>query len=269
MRVALRGRAHLPVPGGGRARVGDALRLGPQRRLARHERAAERVVRPGRDRLGVDLHDGVVGAVDVEVEAHAEQVLVVRCGQLPADPPAVRHVGPLHRGAGVEDAGQLHLELDRAVEVEVPEDAVLVVADGVHRRDDEAATATHLGQAREVVGVLPEDAVVLLVDADRVAGRARVAVGQREVRVQVADLAQAVAAEREGVGERAEAVLADVHDVLEAVVGCDIAVRHDHLGQRRALQHRPRHAVVNPRDVVQHEAVDRVHGRGEPPAVPA
>ena len=86
---------HPPVAGAWRIGVGDASDSRAQRRLAGHERAAEAgcPARPAAPRSRSD--DRVVGAVDVEVEAHAEQVLVVRRGQLPADPAAVRHVGAL------------------------------------------------------------------------------------------------------------------------------------------------------------------------------
>ena len=70
-----------------------------------------------------------------------------------------------------DDAGELHLELDVAVEVEVPVEAVLVVADGRDEADHEAARAADLVGAAVQVVVLPEDPVVLFVHADRVARR--------------------------------------------------------------------------------------------------
>ena len=67
------------------------------------------------------------------------------------------------------DPGELHLELHGAVEVEVPVEPVLVVADGGDGADHQAPRPAHLGAARDHVDVLPEDAVVLLVHADGVA----------------------------------------------------------------------------------------------------
>ena len=59
-----------------------------------------------------------------------------------------------------------------------------------------------------------------------------------EHRVEVVDLAEAVAAERQRVDQRAEVVLAAVEGVLADVRRRRIAVRHDHLRHRRAMQDR-------------------------------
>ena len=55
-----------------------------------------------------------------------------------------------------------------SVEAEVPAEGVVVVADGGHRVDDEAAGATIFDEPAAVVGVLPEQAVILFVETDRV-----------------------------------------------------------------------------------------------------
>ena len=55
-----------------------ALLLGAQRGAALHQREPVRVVRAGRQRLGLGHVDGVVLAVDVEVEPRDEEVLVER-----------------------------------------------------------------------------------------------------------------------------------------------------------------------------------------------
>ena len=89
------------------------------------------------------------------------------------------------RGArGEHDPGRLDLELDGAVEVEVPVEAVVVVADRGEEGDHQPALPAHLAGPGEQVGVLPEDPVVLLVHADRVGDRLRVAevVGDHRVR---------------------------------------------------------------------------------------
>ena len=116
-----------------------------------------------------------------------------------------------------EDAGQLDLELDVAVLVEIPEEAVLVVLDRRDRRDDQPARAAHLRVVGQpAVGVLPEDAEVFLVHADGVLDRQRLAAAVAQVGVEVADQAEAVAAELQAVGAHAHAVLADVEGVLAA-----------------------------------------------------
>src|SRR5215469_2463793 len=108
------------------------------------------------------------------------------------------------------DPGHLDLALDRAVQVEVPVEAVVVVADGGEVRNDESALPPGLRRAVEDVGVLPEDADVLLVDADSVAHLARLAGFAAHDRVQVGDLAEAVAAELKGVDPLADQVLTRV-----------------------------------------------------------
>ena len=164
------------------------------------------------------------------------------------------------------DAGELHLELDVAVEVEVPEEAVLVVA---HRRDeahDEPAAAPDLAPAALQVDVLPEDPVVLLVHADRVRDRPRLALLVREHRVEVVDLSEAVAPERERLRHAPEAPLARVERVLPSVQLAGVAVRHDHLRDRRAVQDRTRAPVVVVGDLVQHEALVRDRTRSGTPS---
>lgn len=59
-------------------------------------------------------------------------------------PPALDVLAGSH-GIGVEDAGQLDLELDGAVLVEDPVDAVLVVGGREGLGDDELAAARHDG----------------------------------------------------------------------------------------------------------------------------
>ena len=98
-----------------------------------------------------------------------------------------------------EHARQLDLVLDRAVVVEVPEVPVLVVADGRDERDDEAAQAPDLDLLGAEVRVLPGDPGVLLVHADRVGHHERVAVLVVDEAVEVRDVADAVAAERQRV----------------------------------------------------------------------
>jgi len=74
---------------------------------------------------GVDFEDGVIRAVDVGVDAETEEVLVV----VRVDP-RVYFRAPRRRGlarvqgVGVQDAREFDLELDRAVLVEDPVDAV-------------------------------------------------------------------------------------------------------------------------------------------------
>ena len=137
--VPHRGVHDLPEAPGERVEdpLGLALR-GQQRRLG-VEGVVVRVLGPGRVGDGVDLVDRVVEPVHHHVEPGVEEVLVngpVDPGRDHLAPPRLLP-GPL--GAVRDDAGQLDLELDRAVLVEVPVEAVLVVADRRDGRHDQAA----------------------------------------------------------------------------------------------------------------------------------
>mgnify|MGYP006170517057 CR=1 FL=1 len=69
-------------------------------------------------------------------------------------------------GRGEDDAGGLGLELDGAVEVEVPVEAVVVVADGGEEGNHQAAVPAGVVDAGPEVAVLGQDAPVLLMHAD-------------------------------------------------------------------------------------------------------
>ena len=127
----------------------------------------------------------------------------------------------------------LGLELDGAVEVEVPVEAVVVVADRGEERDHQAALAAHLAGVGEQVRVLPEDAVVLLVHADGVADGLRVAEVVGDDGVGVVDVAEAVAAQLEGVGVAGEHVLAAVEVVLPEAHRCRLGRRAPPSRRRR------------------------------------
>src|ERR1700680_861073 len=103
-----------------------------------------RVFRPWRRRFAVDLFDGVFDSVHHHVEPDVEKVLVVRTIDAWRDQRAVGGLNARCNGPGRDDASELDLILDGPVLVEVPEEAVLVVADGGDGRDHEAARPPHL-----------------------------------------------------------------------------------------------------------------------------
>lgn len=95
-------------------------------------------------RDGIDLEDGVLVAVDLRVDAQTEQVLMVVGVDASVDfgAPALGVFAFVH-GVRVEDTSQLDLELDGAVLVQDPVDAVFVVGSREDLRDDEFAAASH------------------------------------------------------------------------------------------------------------------------------
>jgi hypothetical protein len=195
-----------------------AFSFGAQRGAVLHEREAVLVCRADRERFGLGHVDGVGLAVDVEVEPGDEEVLVERRVGALVDQRAVGRPGALGEVGGDHDPGRPHVALDVAVLVEAPVDEVLVVGDRHVEGDDEPSCTAGLG-AGLGVDVLPEDGVVLLVDADRVADRVRLALGVVHDGVEVGDLAEAVATQLERGGHEAETRLADVEGRAAVVVG--------------------------------------------------
>ena len=118
------------------------------------------------------------------------------------------------------------------------------------------------------VVVLPQDPVVFLVHADRVLHGVRLAFLGREDGVEVVDDAEAVAAELERVRHASEAPLAGVERVLPPVHRAGVAVRHDHLRDRRTRQHPTEPIAVAVVDVVQRQAFVGVEADAERPALP-
>src|SRR5262249_61816661 len=135
--------------------------------------------------------------------------------------------------SGRDDARHLDLQLDGAVLVEVPEEAVLVVPDGGDGGDDEAARAPHLDVAGAKGRVLPEKPEVLFVQTNSVLQRDRLAVRVGHDGIEGADLAETIAAEVEAIGEPAHAVLALVEGVLSPARRRGDAGGTDSLGEAR------------------------------------
>ena len=175
---------------------------------------------------------------------------------------------PARVRGGEQRAGQLDLALDRAVEVEVPVEAVVVVADGGEERDHQAPLAAGLGRAVEDVRVLPEDPGVLLMDADGVADRPRLAAVAGHRGVQVGDLAEAVAAQLERVGPLPDQVLAGVEIGLP-VPELRVPVGHHHLGDGCPVDDRPVPPAVADADLVQDQPLAGVEADPHGPALPA
>ena len=158
------------VPGAAGVVVADAGCLGFEGSFARHESVAVAVLFAADGSVaghGVDFEDGVGVAVDAGVEAQAEEVLVVVRVDARVDFCAVGRGGlAFGDGVGGEDAGEFDFELDYAVLVHDPVDAVFVVAGGEDLADDELAGARGGAGGVAEVGVFEEDAVVFFVDAD-------------------------------------------------------------------------------------------------------
>jgi hypothetical protein len=113
--------------------------------------------------------------------------------------------------------------------------------------------------------VLPEDAVVLLVQAHDLRNHVRVAVVVGECRVEVADFAQAVASVDERGGEPPQPVFAAVEVVDPGARRMRVSVRYDHLRDRRPVDD----GSVEIAQLVEDQTFAGVEADAEPPVLPA
>ena len=257
-----------PVPAGERVDGPLRRRLAGQQRRCRPPRVPGGVVRPGGIRLAVDLVDGVGEPVDHHVQPDVEEVLVVGPVDVRGDQRAVARPLAVGDCAVRDHAGELDLVLDAAVLIEVPVEAVLVVAHRGDGRDHQPPGTPDLDEAAPEIEVLPEDPGVLLVQADRVLDRHRLAPVVRDHAVEVADLAETVAAQLQGVGPDAEPELAHVEDVLAVLGGPGVAVGDEHLRQGGPVDDRAQDVSVLVADGVQHQALARCEADPEAPLLP-
>jgi hypothetical protein len=244
-----------------------AIGLRAQRDVADHQRQPVRVVLGHRQRLRFGGIDGVRRPVDVEVEPRDDEVLMERGICSLVDERAVRRLLALREVRRDHDPGRPDLALDATVLVEAPVDEVLIVGDGDVERHYEPSGPAHLG-AVQVVHVLPEDRVVLLVDADGVRDRARFSPGVVDHGVDIGDLAEAIAAQLQRRRHEAQAPLADVEGGPPVVVRGGISVRHDHLGERKAVGDWAEPAAVVVADGVQNQAFPVVESQPQLPVLP-
>jgi hypothetical protein len=152
--------------------------------------------------------------------------------------------------------------------VQRPVEAVVVVRHGGEAGNDQLAAASHLGASRAGVDVLPEDGVVFLVDADAVHDRLRFTVAVQVLHVEVADLAEAVAAEFEARGEGAGPVLTPVEEVLAVGRRVAVEVRNVHLVDGGTLQHGALDLTVEVVEFVEHETLAVAEAHPEGPVLP-
>ena len=193
--------------------------------------------------------------VDVSVELRRHQRPVLGC------------LAGRHRRS-IYDAGQFYFQLYRAVLVEVPEEPVLVIADRRDAGHHETPRAPHLGLAGTPVAVLPEDAVVFFMQANRVGDGHHTAAAVVHHSVEIVDLPQAVAAEGKGVGQRADAVLAGVEGVLAVVVLAGVTVGNDHVRKRGPVDDGPNSSLVVVTDVVDHQPFPGSETDAQAPLLP-
>ena len=103
------------------------------------------------------LGDAVVLAVDHHVQARIEEVLVGRAAKSFSHHTAPRIGLACSNRRRLDDAGQLDLELDRSVLVEVPVEAIVVVSHGREKGNDQTPRTPHFKRLVAKFVMLPED----------------------------------------------------------------------------------------------------------------
>ena len=227
-----------------------------------------RVRRPFGFHLAVDFVDGVFRAVHHHVHADIEAVLVVRGIKARGDLCAVLARIAGNYRPGIHDSRQLDLILDRAVLIEIPVKAVLVVADSGDERDDQAPGAAYFGPVGAPVHVFPEDPKIFFMHADHIRHLENAAPAACHIGIKVADLAKAVAAQLQCIRQHADPVLTAVKCVFMVMIVAGIAVRHDHIAERRSVHDRADLAAVQVADGVQHQPFTGSETNAERPLLP-
>lgn len=188
-------------------------------------------------RHGIVLDDRVVGAVNLGVDSEGEDVLVVVGVDGGSDLGAVGggNLGGVH-AVGVEHARQLDLELVGAVEGEGVVEAVLVVGGGDDLRDDELAVAGRDDGSVAVVGVLVQETVVFLVNADGILDDGGITLASSHDSVEIVDSTLAITSQLERVGHQTGTILTNVESVLLVVRRLGVTVGNHHLDDTDAVE---------------------------------
>ena len=116
--------------------------------------------------------------------------------------------------------------------------------------------------------MLPGEAGIFLMQADRVFDRAWGAEQVRDHRVEIVDRAETVAAEFQRIGHSTKPDFAAVKHVLPVMAALRRAVRHDHLGDRGAIDDRPPSSLMRIADCMENQALTAVEADAEVPVLP-
>ena len=203
-----------------------------------------------RHRVRLVVHEPVAPPVEHGVDAQREDVLMVHRQHAGVHDRAEIHADALVDRLRAQHARRAHLVHHLSCLVEHERQYILVVA---HRDDalqHQLSVPRHRRAARPVVGVLPADAAVLLVNTHAVGQVHRLAFVIGDDGGEVLDVAQAVAAQLQVVGHGAGAGVAEVEGRFLVEWVAWVRVRDVHVGEGKAVEERSR--VV--RDVVQDHA---------------
>ena len=217
----------------------------------------------------INLEDSVIGAVDVGVHAETEQVLVVVGVDTRVDfgTPALGILTRVHR-VGVQNSGQLDVELDSSILVEDPVHAVLIVGGSEDVGNDQLPATGHNDRLVPKIGVLEQDTSVLFVNANRVLYNGASTSTVHKCSIHVVDGTLAVAAQRQTVRHVAASILAQVERVFTLMRVLRVSVGNHHLGERQTVEHRADVALVIICDVIEHDTLAVVEANVDVPVLP-
>src|SRR5581483_5857187 len=128
-------------------------------------------------------------------------------------------------------ACHFYFKLNGAILVEIPEVAILVVANGGDERNDQTARTTHLCLIRAPIYMLPKDAIIFFVHTDDIGQFYQIAAAVSHEGSKIVNVAQAIASDFEGISQRPHAIFSYIEGVLAVVGWAGVAVGNDHLYQ--------------------------------------
>lgn len=241
--------------------------------LLRVERVPILVLRAadlGRAAHGVNHKHGIVGTINIRINAQTEQVLVVVCvdAGVHFSAPAVGVLAGIH-GVCVEDTSELDLQLDSAVLVEDPIHAIFVVRSRKDVRDDELSGARDCAAVVPEVGVLKENSGIFLVNTDSVLNRSGCPGSVHKRSIEIVNRALAVTAQAKRVCHVATSVLSQIEGMLPLMRMFRVAIRHNHFGQREPPECVPFSTLIVERNVGKNKSFAVVEANVQFPVLPA
>lgn len=263
---------HLPCTARSAVVVGLGLAAGAKLGLLGVEGVAVEVLGAANRSVAGDCvnHvDGVVCSVNHGVDAETEEMLMVVRVDLGVHLSAPRtSILTRVERVGVEDTSELDLRLDGSVLVEDPLASILVVGGSKDLLDDELASTGDGDGVISEVSVLEENTVVLLVNADGVLDGADRTIAGSKVGIEVVNDTLAVAAESQRVGKVTSTVFTEIKGVLALVRVLGVAIRHNHLRERKTVEDGTLNALVVEGDVVENDTLLVVEANVELPVLP-
>src|SRR5438874_4510138 len=170
--------------------------------------------------------------------------------------------------AAVHDPRQLDLVLDGAVLVQIPEKAVVIVPDRREKREHQTTRAPGLHLVRPPVRVLPQNAIVLLVHAHGIWQRYCLAPSIGHDGVKIVNVAQAIAAQPQGVRQHPKAVLTLVKHILAIMGWGRISIGNNHLRHRCAIEDWAHPSLILIAKGVEHKALPGRPADSQVPLLP-